>query len=215
MQGEARCSDLASSPVSQRSANVTWEPGQLDRETRWRALGARGATVWFTGLPASGKSTLAGALEERLIRQGIPALRLDGDNLRHGLNGDLGFDRADRAENVRRAAHVARLLAEAGTVAIVSLISPYAADRQLARCLHDQDRVAFIEVFVDTPIEECARRDPKRLHARALAGELRNLTGVGAPYEAPSDPDLRVRPADAAVAVDRLVEELRARAVVD
>ena len=135
------------------SANVRWEPGRLDREARWRALGCVGATIWITGLPAAGKSTLAGALEERLVSLGVSALRLDGDNLRHGLNGNLGFDPADRAENVRRTAHAARLLADAGTIAVVSLVSPYAEDRRIAREIHEQDGIEFIEVFVDTPLD--------------------------------------------------------------
>jgi bifunctional enzyme CysN/CysC len=173
-----------------RSANVTWEPGRLDRKARWQAIDRVGATVWITGLPAAGKSTLGGALEERLVMQGIPALRLDGDNLRHGLNGDLGFDESARRENVRRTAHVARLLAESGTIALVSLVSPYAADRLAAAELHAADGLEFAEIFVDAPLELCEERDPKGLYARARAGELEGLTGVGAPYERPSEPAL-------------------------
>jgi bifunctional enzyme CysN/CysC len=175
-----------------RSPDVTWHSGALTREARWAALGTRGATVWITGLPASGKSTLAAALELRLVESGRPAYLLDGDNLRHGLNGDLGFSEADRAENVRRAAHVARLIADAGVVALVSLVSPYAAERARARALHDEAGLPFLEVWVDTPLAECERRDPKGLYARARAGELPDLTGVGAPYEAPTAADLVV-----------------------
>ena len=198
----------------QHSANVRWESEPLDRAARWQALGVTGATVWLTGLPAAGKSTIAGALEERLVRQGISALRLDGDNLRHGLNGNLGFDPADRAENVRRTAHVARLLAEAGTIAIVSLVSPFVADRKLAREIHERDDVQFIEVFVDTPLIECERRDPKGLYARARAGELQGLTGVDDPYEPPEDPDLRLPPIDAAQGVQCVLSELRRRGLL-
>jgi bifunctional enzyme CysN/CysC len=149
-----------------------------------------GATVWFTGLPGAGKSTIAGAVEERLIAAGQSAFVLDGDNLRHGLNGDLGFDEAGRSENVRRTAHVAKLLAESGTIALVGLISPYAADRKRAADLHAAAELDFIEVFVDASLELCEQRDPKGLYARARAGKLCGLTGVGAPYEAPAQPDL-------------------------
>ncbi|MFN2488832.1 MAG: adenylyl-sulfate kinase [Actinomycetota bacterium] len=169
-----------------RSPDVTWHRGELTRERRWEALGGGGgATVWFTGLSGSGKSTIAAALEERLVLSGRPAYLLDGDNLRHGLNGDLGFDPAARDENVRRTGEVARLFADAGLVALVSLVSPYAAARNAVRTLHEADGLAFLEVWVSTSPEECARRDPKGLWARAERGELSGLTGVDAPYEAP------------------------------
>ena len=174
-----------------QSPNVRWHR-HLERDDRWRALGHRGATVWMTGLPASGKSTIAAMAEARLVAEGRAAYMLDGDNLRHGLNGDLGFSPEERAENVRRTAHVARLLADAGVVAIVSLVSPYAADRALAREIHQRDGLPFLEVWVSTSVEECARRDPKGLYARAMAGELQGLTGVSAPYEAPTSPDLEL-----------------------
>jgi bifunctional enzyme CysN/CysC len=162
----------------------------MTRDRRWQALGHPGATIWFTGLPGAGKSTMAAAVEERLIVAGQSAFLLDGDNLRHGLNGDLGFDEQARRENVRRTAHVARLLAESGTIALVSLVSPYAADREAAATLHAADELGFLEVFVDAPLELCEQRDPKGLYARARAGELSGMTGVGAPYEAPAAPDL-------------------------
>jgi bifunctional enzyme CysN/CysC len=177
-------------PEQDRSPNVRWQGSRVTRERRWTSLGHGGATLWFTGLPGAGKSTIAAAVEERLIAAGRPAFLLDGDNLRHGLNGDLGFDEEARSENVRRTAHVARLLAESGTVALVSLVSPYAADREAAAALHAADELDFIEIFVDAPLELCEQRDPKGLYARARAGELAGLTGVGAPYEAPSQPDL-------------------------
>jgi bifunctional enzyme CysN/CysC len=175
---------------SERSPNVRWQGTRMTRERRWQSLGHPGATLWFTGLPGAGKSTVAAAVEERLLEAGQAAFLLDGDNLRHGLNGDLGFDESARRENVRRTAHVARLLAESGTVALVSLVSPYAADRETAASLHEADDLQFIEIFVDAPLELCEQRDPKGLYARARAGELAGLTGVGAPYEAPADPDL-------------------------
>lgn len=175
-----------------QSPNVTWHAGALERERRWSELGAGGATVWFTGLPASGKSTIAVRVEERLVAAGRPAYLLDGDNLRHGLNGNLGFEPGDRKENIRRTAHVARLFADAGVVALVSLVSPYRADRELARSLHTADGLPFLEVWVSTSPEECARRDPKGLYARAQRGEIKGLTGVDAPYEPPGAPELEL-----------------------
>lgn len=179
-----------------RSPNVTWHAGALDRAERRRALGAAGATLWFTGLSGSGKSTVAAALEAALVRDGRAAYLVDGDNLRHGLNGDLGFSPADRAENVRRTAHVASLLADAGVVALVSLVSPYAEDRDRARELHAAAGLPFAEVWVDTPLDVCEQRDPKGLYARARRGELRDLTGVDAPYEAPVAAELRIAGAE-------------------
>ncbi|HWX74696.1 MAG TPA: adenylyl-sulfate kinase, partial [Solirubrobacteraceae bacterium] len=175
---------------TERSPNVRWQGTRMTRPRRLQALGYSGATVWFTGLPGAGKSTVAAGVGERLIEAGQPAFLLDGDNLRHGLNGDLGFDEQARKENVRRTAHVARLLAESGTIALVSLVSPYAADRESAAALHASDELPFFEVFVDAPLEVCEQRDPKGLYARARAGELAGLTGVGAPYEPPANPDL-------------------------
>src|SRR3954466_16092336 len=177
-----------------RSANVVWQQTQTTREGRWAALGHGGATVWLTGLPASGKSTLAAAVEAHLLRAGRAAYVLDGDNLRHGLNGDLGFSATDRAENVRRTAEVAALIADAGVVCLAALLSPYAADRAAARAAHERRELSFLEVHVATSLAECERRDPKGLYARARAGELTGLTGVDAPYEPPEAPDLRVAP---------------------
>src|ERR671910_3881272 len=145
---------------SPRSANVVWQPGEITREARWQALGGPGATVWFTGLPSSGKSTVAAAVEAKLLAEGHPAYVLDGDNLRHGLNGDLGFSPDDRAENVRRTAHAAALLAEAGVVALVALVSPYASDRATARAIHDAAGVPFDEIWVSTGMADCERRAP-------------------------------------------------------
>jgi adenylyl-sulfate kinase len=178
--------------VPARSSNVVWQQGLLDRAQRWGALGHPGATVWMTGLPASGKSTVAAAVEARLVGEQRPAYVLDGDNLRHGLNGDLGFSARDRTENVRRTAEVSALLADAGVVVLVALVSPYRADRAAARAVHDRLELPFLEVHVATPLEECERRDPKGLYARARAGELQHLTGVDDPYEPPEAPDLVV-----------------------
>ena len=154
----------------------------------------RGATVWFTGLSGSGKSTVAAICERRLLEGGRPAYLLDGDNLRHGLNADLGFSAGDRTENIRRVGEVARLFADAGVIALVPVISPYRADRTRARAAHDEVGLPFVEVFVDTPIEVCEARDPKGLYARARAGELKGFTGIDDPYEAPLTPELRLTP---------------------
>lgn len=194
--------------------DLTWHHGEVDRAQRWAALGGAGATVWFTGLSGSGKSTVAALVERLLIQSGRPAYVLDGDNLRHGLNSDLGFSAADRAENVRRTAHAAALLAEAGTVAVVSLVSPYARDRDAARALHAAGGLPLVEVWVDTPLAECERRDPKRLYARARAGEITGMTGLDDPYEAPIVPEVTVRGAQEGVgeAVERIMVALRAAA---
>ena len=174
------------------STNVTWHDGEVGRADR----PTPGATVWLTGLSGSGKSTVAVALERLLVTGGRPAYRLDGDNLRLGLNADLGFSATDRDENVRRAGEVARLLADAGTVAIVPLISPYRTGRDRARQVHAAAGLAFFEVFVDTPIELCEQRDPKGLYAKARAGEITGFTGIDDPYEAPRRPELVLTPAD-------------------
>ncbi len=172
------------------SDNVTWHAGEVDRTSR----PSQGATVWLTGLSGSGKSTVAAACERLLVEAGRPAYVLDGDNLRLGLNGDLGFSAADRAENVRRVGHVARLLADAGVVALVPLISPYRSDRDQVRAIHAKADLPFVEVFVDTPIELCEQRDPKGLYKKARAGEITGFTGIDDPYEAPLAPELVLRP---------------------
>ncbi len=174
--------------------NITFHPSKLSRDERWGALESTGATIWMTGLSGSGKSTIATAIEHTLVSAGQSAFMLDGDNLRHGLNADLGFSEEDRNENVRRVGEVAKILAEAGTVAIASLVSPYREERDRVRKIHEAAGIPFYEVFVDTPLEECERRDPKGLYAKARAGEIKDLTGVGSPYEAPEKPDLVTSP---------------------
>jgi bifunctional enzyme CysN/CysC len=178
------------------SRNVTWHQGAIAPDDRAASLGHRGATVWLTGLSGSGKSTVAVELERRLVRAGRPAYILDGDNLRHGLNADLGFTDDDRAENVRRVGEVARLLADAGVVALVPVISPFRAGRDGVRAMHEAAGVPFVEVFVDTPIAVCEQRDPKGLYAKARAGEIAGFTGIDSPYEAPAAPELVLTPAD-------------------
>lgn len=179
--------------------HVTWHHGSVPYADRHRVTGGPGATVWVTGLSGSGKSTIGAALEETLIRGGRAAYRLDGDNLRHGLNADLAFSADERTENIRRVGEVARLFADAGLVAIVPVISPYRADRDRVRLIHREADLRFVEVFVDTPIEVCEQRDPKGLYAKARAGEIRGFTGIDDPYEPPLDPELRIDTSETSV----------------
>jgi bifunctional enzyme CysN/CysC len=201
-------------PTGPHSPNVIWHEPALPRRERWRTLGLRGSTVWLTGLPASGKSTIAEELERRLVARGRPTYLLDGENVRHGLSGDLGFSPADRHEHARRVASVARMFADAGLVTIVAVVSPAEADRSWARALHDEAGLDFVEAWVDTPLEECERRDPHGLYARARAGELTGFTGIDAPYEPPTAPDVRLHGAGEAVetSVGRILDELERRA---
>jgi adenylyl-sulfate kinase len=204
---EPRRSPLAQAGASER--NVSWHEGNIDRDARWTRLGQRGATIWFTGLSGSGKSTVAAIVEEQLLAGGRWAYRLDGDNLRHGVCSDLGFSRDDRSENARRVAELAMLFADAGSVALVCLVSPYASDRRHARELHEQAGLDFVEVFVNTSLRECARRDVKGLYAQARGGALVNLTGVGAPYETPSAPDVELtEDLDACAGAARVLDAL-------
>jgi bifunctional enzyme CysN/CysC len=202
--------------LTSSSPNVVWHESDVPRAERWRAGGVRGATVWFTGLSGSGKSTVAGAVTTLLTERGVLTYTLDGDNLRHGLNGDLGFSADDRAENVRRVGEVARLFADAGVIALVPLISPYRSGRDHARALHDAAGLDFVEVFVDTPIEVCEQRDPKGLYKKARAGELTGFTGIDDPYEAPLNAELVVEGGrvSAAEAAAQVVELLQARGLV-
>lgn len=193
-------------PGTHARTDIRWHPSALDRNHRWRATGQAGATIWFTGLPASGKSTVAVAVERALVESGRVAYLLDGDNLRHGLSDDLGFSPGDRTENIRRVGHLTRLLADAGVVALASLVSPLKSDRDTARALNDAAKLPFIEVHVATSLQECERRDPKGLYARARKGELTGLTGVDAPYEPPENPDLVLDTTDANI--DELVAQV-------
>ncbi len=174
-----------------RAANIHWQSLDVGKQARSDMKNQRPAVFWFTGLSGSGKSTIANLLERKLYANGRHTYILDGDNIRHGLNRDLGFTDADRVENIRRVAEVAKLMADAGLIVIVSFISPFRAERRMARELM-QGR-EFVEVFVDTPFEECARRDPKGLYARALKGEIKNFTGVDSPYEAPENPEIHLK----------------------
>ncbi|HEY3485732.1 MAG TPA: adenylyl-sulfate kinase [Ilumatobacteraceae bacterium] len=172
--------------------DIVWHDSSIPRDERWATLGWAGCTVWFTGLSGSGKSTVADAVAASLHAAGRPSYVLDGDNVRHGLNADLGFTAEDRAENVRRVGEVARLMADAGLVALVPLISPYRADRDRVRAVHAAAELPFCEVHLDVPIEVCEARDPKGLYARARAGHIKGFTGIDDPYEPPVEPELRL-----------------------
>ena len=173
-----------------RAANVRWQALDVDRAAREKMKRQQARCIWFTGLSASGKSTVANLLEKRLHAAGHHTYLLDGDNVRHGLNRDLGFTEVDRVENIRRIAEVAKLMVDAGLVVLVSFISPYRADRAFARSLFGAGD--FVEVFIDTPLEVCERRDPKGLYAKARAGGLKNFTGIDSPYEPPQSPEVRI-----------------------
>jgi adenylylsulfate kinase len=194
--------------TQQKATNVTWHEGEVSRADRQRNLGQKGCTLWLTGLSASGKSTVAVALEQVLLERGFHAYRLDGDNIRHGLNKNLGFSAEDRAENIRRIGEVAKLFADAGLIAITSFISPYAADRDNARKLHESAQIPFFEVYVDCPLGEAEKRDPKGLYKKARAGQLKGFTGIDDPYEAPQRPELHLRTDQ--LSVEQSVEKLLA-----
>jgi adenylylsulfate kinase len=202
--------------MQDKSANTTWHAGSVGRAERERLLGQRGATVWLTGLSGSGKSTIAVAVEAHLVGAGRLCYRVDGDNLRHGLNRNLGFSPIDRAENVRRTGEVCRILGDAGVIVLASLVSPYRADRAMVRALHEEWGLPFLEVFVDVPLAVAESRDPKGLYRKARAGEIQDFTGIHQPYEAPATAELVVD--SAAVSVDaaagRVVEALRARGII-
>ena len=174
-----------------RADNIHWQSLDVTKKSRAAAKNQKPMALWFTGLSGSGKSTVANLLEKKLHAAGRHTYILDGDNVRHGMNRDLGFTDADRVENIRRVAEMAKLMVDAGLVVIVSFISPFRAERDMARGLFDPGE--FAEVFIDTPLEECARRDPKGLYARAISGEIKNFTGISSPYEAPEHPELHLR----------------------
>jgi adenylylsulfate kinase len=178
--------------TEQKATNVHWHEGDIGRAERAGLLGHRGATIWFTGLSGSGKSTVAVELEGVLHELGVLAYRLDGDNVRMGINRNLGFSAEDRSENIRRIGEVAKLFVDCGVIALSSFISPYIADRDRVRALHEDAGLDFIEVFVDCPLDAAEARDPKGLYKKARAGEIRNFTGIDDPYEAPPRPEIHL-----------------------
>ena len=183
--------------TKQKATNIVWHPGAVTRADREELNGHRGCTVWLTGLSGSGKSTIAVALEKQLWGRGVRAYILDGDNIRHGLNKNLGFSPADRTENIRRIGEVAKLFTDGGMIALTAFISPYRADRDQVRALMQPGD--FIEVFVDCPVETCEQRDVKGLYKKARAGEIPEFTGVSAPYEPPLQPELVIHTRDQSV----------------
>ncbi len=198
-----------------RAANLTWQAFDIDRTARAAQKGQRACVLWFTGLSGSGKSTIANAVERRLHAMGRHSYVLDGDRVRHGLNRDLGFTEADRVENIRRIGEVAALFADAGLIVLACFISPYRAERDLAR--EKLPGGEFLEIYVDTPIDECRRRDPKGLYAKADAGRIANFTGVSAPYEPSLAPDLHLRSdqMDLDAMAEQVVGLLRGKGMLD
>ncbi|KAL9636428.1 MAG: hypothetical protein Q9164_002832 [Protoblastenia rupestris] len=191
-------------------SNITWHASTVTHAERCALRNQKGFTLWFTGLSASGKSTIAIALEQHLLHLGLAAYRLDGDNIRFGLNKDLGFSEKDRGENIRRIAEVALLFADSCTIALTSFISPYRSDRATARTLHIAGSIPFIEIYVHVPIEVAESRDPKGLYAKARAGEIQDFTGVSAPYEEPEDAEIVIKSGETGVeeTVRQIVEYL-------
>lgn len=172
------------------STNIVWHESRVSREFRQEIFGQQGTTLWFTGLSGSGKSTLAFTLEHKLVSAKYKSYVLDGDNIRHGLNNNLGFSDADREENIRRVGEVSKLFADAGLIVLSSFISPFRRDRQLVRKIHEDSDLNFIEVYIDTPLAVCEERDPKQLYAKARRGEIPNFTGISSPYEEPENPEI-------------------------
>ncbi|RFA30220.1 adenylyl-sulfate kinase [Alkalilimnicola ehrlichii] len=202
--------------AEQKATNVHWHEGEVTRAERNRLLGQKGATLWFTGLSGSGKSTVAVALEKVLTERGHLTYRLDGDNVRMGINKNLGFSAEDRAENIRRIGEVAKLFVDTGVIVLSSFVSPYREDRDNVRALHEAGDMDFIEVFVDVPLEEAERRDPKGLYKKARAGEIKNFTGIDDPYEPPLKPEIVLKSQEMSLEeeVTLLLELLEQRGII-
>jgi adenylylsulfate kinase len=203
--------------TEQKATNVHWHDGEISSQDRGKLLGQKGATIWFTGLSGSGKSTVAVALESALFARGKLSYRLDGDNIRLGINKNLGFSEEDRAENIRRIGEISKLFVDTGVITLSSFVSPYRRDRDLVRELHDAGGMTFIEVFVDVPLSVAEDRDPKGLYKKARAGEIKNFTGIDDPYEAPENPEIVLNSHEMSLEeeVDVLLKELEARGIID
>jgi len=202
--------------VERKATNVHWHEGDVTREDRAGILGHKGATLWFTGLSGSGKSTVAVAVEKALAARGVLSYRLDGDNIRLGINSNLGFSAEDRQENIRRVGEISKLFADSGVVVLSSFISPYREDREMVRRMHVEGDLPYLEVFVDCSLEEAESRDPKGLYKKARAGEIRGFTGIDDPYEAPTSPELHLRTdqMDLEEEVGMIMSSLQARGII-
>ncbi|KAH7927121.1 adenylylsulfate kinase [Leucogyrophana mollusca] len=198
------------------ATNITFHPGSIEASERVELLKQKGVTIWLTGLSASGKSTIACALEQHLLHMHKFVYRLDGDNVRFGLNKDLGFDEKSRVENIRRIGEVSKLFADSACIAVTAFISPYKADRAVARELHEKANLGFVEVFVDAPLSVVEQRDPKGLYKKARAGEIKDFTGISAPYEPPEYPELHIKTneCDVSKAVEKIMEHLVAHGYI-
>lgn len=202
--------------AEQKATNVHWHEGEVTREDRNKLLDQKGATLWFTGLSGSGKSTVAVALESELSKRGKLCYRLDGDNVRLGINKNLGFSAEDRTENIRRIGEISKLFVDAGVLTLNSFISPYRADRDLAREVHEKDGMAFLEIYVECALDEAEKRDPKGLYKKARAGEIKNFTGIDDPYEEPLKPEIHLRSDTMSLEqeVDTIIQELEQRGLL-
>jgi len=196
------------------TSNIVWHPHPVTKENRSEQKQQRPCVLWFTGLSGAGKSTIAGAVEEKLYQRGHHTYLLDGDNVRHGLNGDLGFSDADRVENIRRIGESAKLFADAGLIVLTAFISPFRADRQLVRELVEQGE--FIEVHMDTPLTECEQRDPKGLYQKARDGLIKNFTGIDSEYEAPQAAEIVIKSAEFGIedCADQIIDYLLAKQII-
>ncbi|MGA1847604.1 adenylyl-sulfate kinase [Deferribacter abyssi] len=197
-----------------KNKNIVYHPHKITKSDRSKIKGHKPCVLWFTGFSGSGKSTIANALEEILNRKGYHTYLLDGDNIRHGLNKDLGFSIEDRKENIRRIAEVAKLFVDAGLIVITAFISPFKEERDFARSLVEEDE--FIEVFVDTPLSVCEQRDPKGLYKKARQGKIKNFTGIDSPYEAPESPEVHIRTDELTVqeSVEKIITYLREKKII-
>ena len=206
--------DKTKSSSTTQSENVVWHQSSVTNEQRAKANGHQPAVLWYTGLSGSGKSTVANAVDSKLFELGCHTYVLDGDNIRHGLNGDLTFSDKDRVENIRRIGEVSKLFVDAGLIVSTAFISPFESDRKMVRDLIPDGQ--FIEIFIDTPIEICEQRDPKGLYKKARSGVIKNFTGIDSDYDVPTSPEVHVKAADKSVAecADFVIEQLKARGII-
>ncbi len=202
--------------TQQKATNITWHEGNVTPEERQKNMGQKGCTLWMTGLSGSGKSTVAVALEQVLMQRGKHAYRLDGDNIRMGLNKNLGFSAEDRDENIRRIGEVTKLFADAGIISVTSFISPYKAARDMVRKLHENAGIPFLEVHVDCSLAEAEKRDPKGLYKKARAGEIKGFTGIDDPFEAPENPEITIKTHELSIeeSVQTLLDALEERGLI-